>query len=195
MASERLISCFTSASDGFEESWGGEKKGQESRNMLIWIHTVKVISLVFKTISSSYLTVLNHCWTCAFQAAKHLYMDLTSVSPHLAMSNSGQRFGQIVEMVPAGIHCSVVCLHIGFWSQLSQCLRKMCLIWCSITAGSSVAYAYSKSKFKIPMTLPLSWSVTDEAFTCLCGWSKSAITVQHHWKTLSLTWLSLSVAS
>lgn len=150
MASERLISCFTSARDGFEESWEGEKKGQESRNMLIWIHTVKVISLVFKTISSSYLTVLNHSWTCAFQAAKHLYMDLTSVSPHLAMSNSGQRFGQIVEMVPAGIQCSVVCLHIGFWSQVSRCLRKMCLIWCSITAGSSVAYAYSKSKFKFP---------------------------------------------
>lgn len=49
VASERLISCFTSARDGLEESWkGGKKKGQESRNTLMQIHTVKVICLVFK---------------------------------------------------------------------------------------------------------------------------------------------------
>lgn len=52
VASERLISCFTSARVGLEESWKGEKKGQESRNTLMQILTVKVIFQVFKTTNS-----------------------------------------------------------------------------------------------------------------------------------------------
>lgn len=112
VASERLISCFTSARDGLEESWKGEKKDQESRNTLMQIHTVKVICLVFKTTGYPYLTVSNHGWTCTFHEAKHLSVDLTSVSPHLAMSNWGQRVWTESgdDEIPAGIHRSVGCL-------------------------------------------------------------------------------------
>lgn len=99
-------------------------------------------------------------------------MDLTSFSPHLAVSNRGQRSGQRVEMMKYLLE------YIAQWSacplqilmSTESSFRETCLIRCSIAAGFSVFMYTVKAKCKMAMTLPLSWSVTDVVSIYLLVW-------------------------
>lgn len=118
VASERLISCFTSARDGLDECWKGEKKGQGSRNTLMQMRTVKVICLAFKTAHFPTKQPPSTAGPGLSLQQKHLYMDRHQSAPRLAASNSGQTSGQNEDddETPAGIRRSVVCLPLSIWT-------------------------------------------------------------------------------
>lgn len=98
-------------------------------------------------------------------------MDLTSISPHLAMSNWGQRSGQNVEMMkyqPEYIVQWSAC-PLFYVNGVNVSGREVYFIWCSFTVGFRPLMYTAKANTKF-LTLPLSWSVTDVVSIYLLVW-------------------------
>lgn len=138
VASERLMSCFTSARHGLEERQTGEKKGYKCRNTLMQIHTVKLICLVFKTTSSPPLQ-----WAITVGPRLSMKWNILYGRDISQPSSSNEQVGSKFwtecgdDETPAGFHPSAACQPTAGFSVRYIVSEKTFFILCVITAGFS----------------------------------------------------------